>query len=147
MITKEFVTGGKATFTIEVANDFATKNELKPHYTFKVKKKEANGNYPEAYFVSLLTGPDNENSFSYLGVLNPNAGEVRLTAKSRLQDDSMVVKILKRTLARLWANQGEEIAKAGFDVHHEGKCGRCGRKLTVPESVKSGFGPECAGKI
>jgi hypothetical protein len=82
-----------------------------------------------------------------LGVLNPNAGEVRLTAKSRLQDDSMVVKILKRTLARLWANQGEEIAKAGFDVHHEGKCGRCGRKLTVPESVKSGFGPECAGKI
>ena len=31
----------------------------------------------------------------------------------------------------------------GFEVWHEGKCGRCGAKLTVPESVASGFGPEC----
>jgi hypothetical protein len=29
-------------------------------------------------------------------------------------------------------------------VWHEGRCGRCGRKLTVPESIESGFGPECA---
>lgn len=27
---------------------------------------------------------------------------------------------------------------------HEGQCGRCGRELTVPESIKSGIGPECA---
>jgi len=28
-------------------------------------------------------------------------------------------------------------------VFHEGACGRCGRTLTVPESIASGFGPEC----
>jgi hypothetical protein len=30
---------------------------------------------------------------------------------------------------------------------HEGKCCRCGRKLTVPASIASGIGPECATKI
>jgi hypothetical protein len=28
-------------------------------------------------------------------------------------------------------------------VWHEGSCARCGKKLTVPESIESGFGPEC----
>ncbi len=29
---------------------------------------------------------------------------------------------------------------------HEGKCARCGRKLTTPESIQRGLGPECAEK-
>ena len=33
------------------------------------------------------------------------------------------------------------------EVWHEGICGRCGRKLTVPESVERGLGPECAGLV
>ena len=32
-------------------------------------------------------------------------------------------------------------------VHHAGRCGRCGRKLTVPTSIESGFGPDCLGKV
>ena len=28
-------------------------------------------------------------------------------------------------------------------VYHEGKCCRCGRTLTTPESIKKGIGPEC----
>ena len=35
----------------------------------------------------------------------------------------------------------------GFEIWHEGKCGRCGRKLTVPESIACGFGPECIGMV
>jgi hypothetical protein len=30
-----------------------------------------------------------------------------------------------------------------LEVWHEGRCGRCGRALTVPESVERGIGPEC----
>jgi hypothetical protein len=41
----------------------------------------------------------------------------------------------------------ESIAKgalpSGWEFRHEGRCGRCGRTLTVPESIDSGFGPEC----
>jgi hypothetical protein len=35
----------------------------------------------------------------------------------------------------------------GVVIWHEGRCGRCGRRLTVPESIESGYGPECIGKI
>jgi len=31
-------------------------------------------------------------------------------------------------------------------VYHEGRCGRCGRKLTTPASIEAGFGPECINK-
>ena len=29
-------------------------------------------------------------------------------------------------------------------VFHSGKCGKCGKKLTTPESIKSGLGPYCS---
>ena len=35
----------------------------------------------------------------------------------------------------------------GLEFFHAGRCGRCGRALTVPESVASGYGPECAERI
>ena len=28
-------------------------------------------------------------------------------------------------------------------VLHHGRCGRCGRKLTTPESIRLGLGPVC----
>jgi hypothetical protein len=33
------------------------------------------------------------------------------------------------------------------ELYHEGRCGRCGRTLTVPESVATGFGPNCAAEL
>lgn len=32
------------------------------------------------------------------------------------------------------------------EVRHAGRCGACGRHLTTPESIDSGFGPDCAAK-
>ena len=32
-------------------------------------------------------------------------------------------------------------------VLHVGKCSRCGRKLTDPESIRYGLGPECRKKV
>jgi DNA-directed RNA polymerase subunit RPC12/RpoP len=31
-------------------------------------------------------------------------------------------------------------------VYHEAKCARCGHRLTVPESIETGFGPNCLEK-
>lgn len=36
---------------------------------------------------------------------------------------------------------------ANVTFHHAGRCGKCARLLTVPESIELGFGPECAGKV
>lgn len=46
-------------------------------------------------------------------------------------------------------DMGDEVAYAldaldRVEVWHEGSCGRCGRKLTVPSSIETGLGPECA---
>ena len=49
-------------------------------------------------------------------------------------------------MANIFCEEPDNITEAGFDVHHEGKCGKCGRPLTVPESVKTGLGPICSGK-
>ena len=32
-------------------------------------------------------------------------------------------------------------------VYHVGKCGKCGKKLTTPESILTGLGPTCSNKI
>jgi hypothetical protein len=36
-----------------------------------------------------------------------------------------------------------KIKMPNLEIWHEGRCGRCGRKLTVPESIHNGYGPEC----
>lgn len=147
MIGKEFILAGKATFTLEIPEHFAAMHTTPPHYTFRVAHKEASMRFPEAWFVSLLTEPDNENSYSYMGILSAHDGKINLTRKSAYPKTSMVVRLLERTLDRVWANEGEKIEAAGFKLHHEGKCCRCGRLLTVPESIESGIGPECAKRM
>lgn len=145
-VTKQFVLAGKATFTIEVPESFRTEKpdlDLKPHYTFRVEHKAASGQYKEAWFAKLLTGPDNTRNYSYVGILNADSGSVRTTAKSKLAADNIVLKLLNRTLALVWAEDIGPLEAQGFALHHEGRCGKCGRLLTTPDSIERGIGPEC----
>jgi hypothetical protein len=143
-LTKEFVTAGRAVFTLEVPPTFKMKDTVvKPHYTYRVNFKKGTGQYKDAYFVQLLTGPDNTKSYSYLGMLDAAEGSVRTTAKSCRADNDLSVVLLRRALLRVWASEVHIIEKSGFKLHHEGRCGRCGRALTTPESVERGIGPEC----
>lgn len=146
MLSRKFITAGKAIFTVEVPGNYAEQYG-KPHYTYKVTLKPAKGNYGDTFFVSVLTGPDNNSNYSYLGILNPQTGVVRTTAKSKFAADSFTARLLNRVFARLWAEDADSIVAAGFDLHHEGRCGRCQRRLTVPESIETGLGPECAGRV
>ncbi len=138
-ISKEFVMAGNATFTIELPA-----GSSQSHYTFKVQKVEAGDRWPEAWFVKMLTGPDNTSDYSYVGKLNPFLGQVLMTSASKNKSDSFPARLLNRVLARVWCDDHAAYEQHGYKTHHEGKCGRCGRKLTVPESIESGVGPECA---
>ncbi len=143
MITKQFVTAGRATFTLDIPEHFVPlHDECKLHYTYRVtsKKDDQRG---FIYFVSLLTGPNNTRDYTYMGLLNPANGRVKLTAKSKVTDKSWSLRLLRRALACVWADQGEDITKHGFELMHEGRCGRCGRPLTRPESIEIGLGPVC----
>ena len=143
MLTKSFVLGGRAVFTVEVPADAQARSESKPHYTYRVASFQAT-NGTTLYSVSLLAGPDNESDYQYLGMLDVSTGNVRTTAKSRFADTTAPVKLVRWALAHLWKDAA---LPNGFKAHHEGRCARCGRTLTTPESVERGFGPECFGKV
>lgn len=143
MLTKEFFLAGAATFTIEVPA-----GGPKSHYTYRINKVEASGNFTQdAYFVNLLTGPDNDSDYTYLGMLKAETGELILTRKSAFAASTFPVRLVHRTFARVWANEQDVIVQAGFKLHHEGRCGRCNRLLTTPESCERGIGPECHRKL
>lgn len=135
-VGKDFVLAGKATFTVQCPDG--------QHYTYRVTRKEASNGYPETFFVSQLTGPDNESSYTYLGKLDPFTGQVSPTKATNGRESSYAFRLLNRVLVRVWCDDHAAYEQFGFSVRHAGKCGRCGRTLTVPQSIESGIGPECA---
>lgn len=145
-VSKSFLLAGEATFTIEIPEAYQVESK-QPHYTYRVERVEASDRWPEAFFVKVLTGPDNTSDYTYAGKLDPFTGQMNLTARSAFPATSYRVKLLNRVLARIWADDHAAYEQYGFQTHHEGCCGRCGRKLTTPESVTRGIGPECWKKV
>ena len=127
----QFALAGNAVFTI-VSKRTGTR------FTFKVQAAE---NAP-MHFVKVLTGPDNATDYKYLGFMRRgvyfHGGEKAKIAKDA--PSAIAFDWFWRSLARQ-----ENLDKV--EIHHEGRCGRCGRPLTVPESIQSGYGPECVTKV
>jgi len=130
MIDLSFVLAGKATFTVS--------NPTGEHYTYKVRRKKATPS-GELYFISMLTGPDNTYDYTYMGILD-RGNHAHITKASRYLDSSKPVRVFN------WAMDvitGKRKLPDGYAIRHAGRCGRCGRLLTTPESITSGYGPEC----
>lgn len=125
-----FINAGNATFTLKSEKTGA-------HFTFKARAKKDGS----VTFLNLLNGPDNESDYAYVGLLRGN--RVVHTAKSRVGADAPSMRALGWALEHLRAGQ----IPAALGVYHEGRCGRCARKLTHPESIESGFGPECINHV
>lgn len=133
---RRFLLGGRAIVT------FVGRST---RYTFQIIRREPTGNYTEpVYFVRLLTGSDNTSDYTYIGIVSAQTGQIRLTAKSTYQLDSRPVVAWNFVTTIVWA--GRELP-AGVTVWHVGRCGRCGRALTVPSSIADGFGPECRARL
>lgn len=135
MVTRDFVMAGKAIFTVSNGDE---------RYTYRVTRKEStNPRFPnDTFFIGYLAGSDNTSSYSYLGVVT-EAGEVKLTKASKAAADSKVAKVAAWALRQVWS---QAALPAGYEIMHAGRCGRCGRLLTVPESIETGLGPECITK-
>lgn len=119
----EFILGGNALFT---CRNTKTGNR----FTFKVTKHRKD----DIFFVKVLTNPD---VYEFIGSVRTN---YKHSVKSRISDDAQSVQVFKYIVSKLKSN-----TLPGFiEIWHEGRCGRCGRVLTVPESIETGFGPECS---
>lgn len=120
-----YILAGKAIFTIR--NPSTDRS-----FTYKVSQPKD----CSKWFVKVLTGPDNNSNYTYIGFLNERKEFVYGRGKSPIGEAAPSV------LAFKWL-MGNIDSLKGVEVFHSGKCARCGRTLTVIESITSGLGPEC----
>jgi hypothetical protein len=138
-----YVGAGRGTVTV-----LSTRTGTRFTFRFRVPKDRAGrpGNRRPVW-VSVLTGPDNEVSYNFVGTLWIEPGtrsEFRPSPKSPLSYTAPAARAARWFAAHV-IDAPARILEAA-EVWHEGRCGRCGRTLTVPESIDSGFGPECGGR-
>ena len=134
----KFVMGGNAYFTI--VNPITS-----VRFTYRVSRKENEDGTKSPYFVSVLTGPDNWSNYRYLGVMFED-GTFRYGKKSKISRDATSAKAITWFLNSL-TKEDVQTQVDRIEFWHEGRCCVCGRKLTVPESIESGIGPVCGGRI
>ncbi len=109
-------------------------------FTYRVKAKDeiqtTLGNPPpkSLHFVSVLNGPDNETDYRFLGTIF-NGQVYAHGRKSNISAEAPSAK----AFSWVWANLGSE----AFELWHSGRCARCHRELTDPESISRGLGPVC----
>ena len=134
---KRFIIGGKAIMTLE-------SKRTGSWFTYKIKKaKKDDANSP--FFVSVLTGVNNESAYTYMGTIFNNDNKLKfiLTKNSKIGEDALSYKAFNFFFKLLLENKlHDEIA-----IYHRGICCVCGRALTTPESLKNGIGPFCSGVI
>lgn len=103
-------------------------------FTYKIKQaKDSN-----LFFVSVLTGPD---QYTYIGTCIQ--GNFKHGKKSPISENAQSVKVFTYMLKNLINDSVSDF----LEVWHEGFCGKCGKRLTVPTSILSGIGPDCIKKL
>lgn len=136
----QFITAGRAVFTL-------VSKASGERRTFRVAAPKDAQPGDALRFVSLLTGPDNTTNYEYVGLVT-KIGEELVTRASRGKTPTQPLLAIGWLLAqaqRALAGSPSKLDQVEF--WHEGRCCRCGRRLTVPDSIASGIGPECAGKM
>lgn len=100
------------------------------HTTFRVKIQPSDAEFaPGSTLIELLVGQDNENDYSTFGFLR----EGRVFPFKGFRSHEV---LLERASEFLRDPEGDNVLVSK-------RCARCNRKLTTPESVAAGFGPDC----
>lgn len=128
---QRFALAGDAIFTLRSCRTGA-------RFTYRVETDRSQAARPS--FVSVLVGPDNTGDFQFLGaIFRDIAGPTfRHGRRSRISPTAPS----SQAFAFAWTHRRH--LDGLVEVFHAGRCCRCGRMLTTPESVAAGIGPECA---
>lgn len=108
------------------------------HRTFSIRTQPEDAKFaPGQRIVALLTGPCNESDYQGFGFVAED-GTVLVWRSKRGGDFEKFADML--------ANPVSWMTRTGVNYLFEGRCIRCNRKLTTPESIRTGIGPVCAGR-
>lgn len=126
-----FLLGGKCECIIRNIN---TNNSFK--FQIKSNTESSGGNM---YFVYTYV----DGKSVYAGFIGGKKREYTYTQgkKGVLSENEIEIKALMYVL------KNAHKLPDNVEVLHVGKCSRCGRKLTNPDSINIGVGPECIKKI
>lgn len=127
-----FLHGGNAIVTV-------VSRRSHTHLTFKFNRGKTlrPGQESLPLFVSVL-----RDRYRFLGTVWRHSGG-RLVYQHSFKKSSFGVASDEANAAAWFVRALNEDVLDYVEVWHEGKCGKCGRVLTAPESLASGFGPEC----
>ncbi len=146
---REYVTAGDATFTLE-------SEKTSTRFTYRVRQQcrgaalvaraaplRAGVHCAKTlHFVGVLTNPDNTRDYQFLGSIFDGERYAH-GKKSKIGYDA------PSAVAFRWfwsvVDHIEQIE--GVRFYKSSYCCRCGRTLTVPESIRLGIGPECAQQV
>lgn len=128
----QFIVGGNALFTIQSRTD-------EKRFTYKVFFDKDN---KEKLIVCFMNGPDNTRNYRKIGEITVTSGMPSYRATS-IHTESMDCSVV---FDAVFLNLAIGLDMPTIEVWHSGRCARCGRILTVPESIENGIGPECIFK-
>ena len=131
-----FLLAGNAVVTFQ-----SRKTENRFTYRIRLAPARSGDTGVPPHFVSVLTGSNNDGDYTYLGCVFDRVKYVH-GKKSRIAPDAPSAVAFSWVWARLTEGRMPET----LAVYHEGRCGRCGRRLTTPESIATGLGPVCVNK-
>lgn len=131
-----FILAGESTFTIR-------NTETGNRFTYRVRDihRADSTATRDLWWVKVLTGADNDNAYRFIGSIFPTEGPFiyKHSSKAKVAETAPSVVAFKWFLRMLQTTALPE----NVEMFHMGRCGRCGKTLTVPESIEAGYGPEC----
>lgn len=108
-------------------------------------------------FLSIATGKhftfhftehkDNQGTYYSVRHSNKIIGHIKDMA-FHFYPRTKVISPEQEAMAWIWKHVIHEPSLSKhLQVYHNGRCAKCGRKLTTPESINRGLGPECFASI
>lgn len=105
------------------------------HRTFNIRTQPDDSRFaPGQRVVRLLTGPDDWQGFGFVS----DNGTIRVWKRYQGTAHATYARMLERP---------ESFVAKGAEYLFSGRCRVCNRELTHPESIASGIGPVCAGRV
>jgi hypothetical protein len=141
---RQFVTAGDAIVTVSHPG-------RNVHVTLWITRAPKKPGMGQPLWVKLLTGSDNTNSrhYKYVGciwdqdrALKPCAPKFKANPAKIMPSDPRA-RMIDR-LCDVMNGVTNPVPGNEVEVWHEGRCCFCHRELTQTESVRRGYGPECA---
>jgi hypothetical protein len=108
-------------------------------FTYQTGQNKDDDGKLSPVFVRVLSGPNNESDYQYIGFLGLN-DLTTLVAGRKGRPNAPSFKALSWWL-RAYITHNPNLSKA--EVWHEGTCCVCGRTLTRADSIARGIGPKC----